>query len=132
VNELETAHLANFATAVRTRKTSDLNAEALEGHLSAACPHLANVSHRLGKRSSPDAIRESIRSNGEFADAFERCRDHLRANGVDVSLDQAHLGPWVTFDPAQGRFVGDFAEQANQLSQRAYRKPFAVPTEIEK
>ena len=46
---LETAHLSNFVAAVRSRKASDLAAEALQGHLSAACCHMANVSHRLGK-----------------------------------------------------------------------------------
>ena len=52
---LETAHLSNFVAAVRSRKASDLAAEALQGHLSAACCHMANISHRLGKQSSPEA-----------------------------------------------------------------------------
>jgi predicted dehydrogenase len=125
--EMESAHMANFVAAVRTRKSADLNAEALVGHYSTACAHMANVSHRLGQRSAPDTIREAIRANAESLDAFERCREHLQANGVDLSLDQATLGPWVTLDHKQGRFVGAFAEQANALSQRAYRKPFVVP-----
>jgi hypothetical protein len=33
----------------------------------------------------------------------------------------------VTFDPKQERFVGDFADDANNLSRRQYRKPFVVP-----
>jgi predicted dehydrogenase len=125
--EMESAHLANFVAAVRTRKSADLNAEALVGHYSTACAHMGNVSHRLGQRSAPETIRESVRANAESLDAFERCREHLHANGVDLSLDQATLGPWVTLDHKQGRFVGAFAEQANALSQRAYRKPFVVP-----
>lgn len=127
-SDLESAHLANFVAAVKSRRTADLNAAAAEGHLSAACSHMANVSHRLGKRAAPEAIRDGIRSQHEMAEAFQRCQEHLRANGVDLSVDQAVVGPWVMFDHVQGRFVGPFAEAANQLSQRDYREGFAVPT----
>ncbi|MHC5544861.1 Gfo/Idh/MocA family oxidoreductase, partial [Singulisphaera rosea] len=71
---LEITHLTAFLNGVRSRKTSDLGAEAIEGHRSTAGCHMANVSHRLGKASTPDAIRASISSNGEMADAFDRCR----------------------------------------------------------
>ncbi len=124
---METAHLSSFVTAVRSRKASDLAAEALEGHRSTACCHMANVSHRLGKQSSPEAIRAAITGNAEMADAFERCRGYLRENGVDLDATPATLGPWVTLDADQGRFVGDFADAANELSRREYRKPFVVP-----
>jgi predicted dehydrogenase len=125
--ELERAHLSAFMAAVRSRKTSDLRAEALEGHRSTACCHLANVSHRLGKQSSPEAIRAAISANAPLADAFERCREYLRANGVDLDATPASLGPWVTFDAKHGRFVGDFADAANELARREYRKPFVLP-----
>src|SRR5947209_8920131 len=71
---LELAHLSAFLAGVRSRKASDLAAEALEGHRSTACCHMANVSHRLGKQSSPEAIRAAITGNAEMADAFERTR----------------------------------------------------------
>jgi predicted dehydrogenase len=124
---LEASHLSNFIAAVRSRKSSELVAEALEGHHSAACCHMANISYRLGKQSAPDAIRETIRTNKELSDAFERCREYLRNNGVDLSATPAVLGPWVTFDAKQERFVQDFAAQANALSERDYRRPFVVP-----
>ncbi len=124
---LEIAHLTAFATAVRSRKASDLAAEALEGHRSTACCHLANVSHRLGKESSPDAIRAATSGHTELTDAFERCREYLRDNGVDLDATPATLGPWIAFDESQGHFVGDFADAANALSRREYRKPFVVP-----
>jgi predicted dehydrogenase len=125
--ELELAHLSAFLTAVRSRKTSDLAAEALDGHRSTACCHMANVSHRLGKRLSADAIRTAITSSAEMADAFERCRAYLSENGVDLNTTPATLGPWVSLDAARGRFVGDFADAANELARREYRKPFVVP-----
>ncbi|MCY2989984.1 MAG: Gfo/Idh/MocA family oxidoreductase [Planctomycetota bacterium] len=124
---LSISHLANFVAAVRSRNIGDLHAEALQGHISAACSHIANASYRIGQRSEPHAILETIRSNRELADAFERCREHLQANGVDLAVTPAVAGPWVTLDSTQERFVGEFADQANEVSQRAYRKPFVVP-----
>ena len=124
---LETDHLANFLAAVRSRKADDLAAEAAQGHVSAGCCHLANISYRLGKQSTPDAIRETIKANRELLDAFDRCREYLRENGVDLDATPAVLGPWVTLDSKQEGFVNDFADAANDLSQRSYRPPFVVP-----
>ncbi len=70
---------------------------------------------------------ETTRANRELSDAFERCREYLRGNGVDLGEKQAVLGPWVTFDSQQERFVGEFADAANSLCRRDYRKPFTVP-----
>jgi len=88
---------------------------------------MANVSHRLGKQALPEAVRAAITGNAEMADAFDRCREYLRENGVRLDATPAILGPWVTLDAKQGRFVGDFADAANHLSRRAYREPFVVP-----
>jgi len=120
-------HLANFVSAVRSRRAGDLHAEVIEGHVSTACCHMANISYRLGKRSPPGAILETIRGNAELSDAFQRCRDYLRANNIDLAATQAVLGPWVTLDGQQERFVGEFAQEANELCHRAYRAPFVVP-----
>ncbi len=42
-------HFANFIDAIRSGKDSDLNCDIHDGHLSAALPHLANISYRLGR-----------------------------------------------------------------------------------
>lgn len=125
--DLDASHLANFLGAVRTRKTSGLAAEAIEGHLSAACCHLPNISHRLGQASSSEAIRERIRAHPQLLDAFERCQVYLRENGVDLRATPAVLGPWVTFHASEEKFVGDFSAQASQFLRREYRAPFVVP-----
>ena len=125
--DLEMAHLSAFLAGVRSRKASDLAAESIEGHRSTACCHMANVSHRLGKQASPEAIKAAVSGNAELGDAFDRCREYLRENGVDLEANPATLGPWVTLDPDKGRFTGDFADAANQLSRREYRKPYVVP-----
>lgn len=124
---LEASHLSNFLAAVRSRKAGDLAAEAVQGHLSAAGCHAANISYRLGKQSPPEAIRQTVQGNRVLLDAFERCREYLSENGVELSATPAVLGPWVTYDPKPERFVKDFAAQANELSRRHYRRPFVVP-----
>jgi hypothetical protein len=125
--KLETAHLANFIAAVRSRKSGDLVAEAQEGHYSTACCHLANISQRLGQPSAPEAIRESLKGNRDLADAFERCREYLSQNQVNLEKTPAVLGPWVTYDSKQERFIGEHAGPANALARREYRAPFVVP-----
>jgi hypothetical protein len=124
----EIRHATNFIEAVRSRDAGQLRAPAIEGHLSAACFHMANISYRIGAASDPEAMREATRSNRELADAFERFREHLAANGVDINLKRGVLGPWVTLDPDQERFVNEHADEANALVTRAYREPFVVPT----
>jgi predicted dehydrogenase len=125
---LEIPHLSNFVAAMRSRRAGDLACEALAGHHSAACSHMANISHRLGRSAAPDAIRERIQSQRELAEAFDRCREYLRENGVDLGVTPAVLGPWVTYDAKQERFVNDFAAAANALDRREYRHPFVLPT----
>ncbi|MBI1787618.1 MAG: Gfo/Idh/MocA family oxidoreductase [Acidobacteria bacterium] len=53
-------HMANFLKAVRSRKHTDLNAGILEGHLSAALCHLANISYRTGRKLRFDAATEKF------------------------------------------------------------------------
>ena len=126
--QIQTAHVANFVEAVRTRNGGHLKAPIVEGHRSTACCHLANVSYRIGKQSNPEAIAERTRANPELADAFERCREHLLSSGVDLGKTRGVLGPWVTLDAASEQFVGDFAQEANAIGVRQPREPFVVPT----
>jgi len=53
-------HFRNFIDAVRSRKREDLNADILEGHLSAAHCHLANISYRLGRALRFDPVKEAF------------------------------------------------------------------------
>lgn len=126
-SEMVNAHLANFVTAVQDRKSENLKAEAVEGHLSAICFHAANVSHRLGASASPEKISAAVKQNALASDAFERCQEHLKMNGVDLQSSKATLGPMLNLDVEQQQFVGDLADEANALSRRQYRKPFVVP-----
>ena len=53
--------LGNFLAAVRSRRSADLNAEILEGHLSSALCHTGNISYRLGRASVPEEKRRAYR-----------------------------------------------------------------------
>jgi len=126
-------HLFNFIRAVRSRKVGDLRADVLEGHLSTALVHMANISYRLGTPHSPEEAREAIVDRGsEAAEALARCREHLAVNGVDWSKAKFVVGPWLEMDGRSERFVGDagIAARANQLARPPYRKPFVVPDEV--
>src|SRR5205085_12264042 len=78
------SHFANFIDAVRSRKHTDLKADILEGHLSSALCHTANISYRLGKQHSPEEIRDAVKSNKDLSEALGRMEEHLAANKVDL------------------------------------------------
>ncbi len=124
-DKFEGDHFANFITAVRSRKVSDLHADIEQGHLSSALCHTSNISYRLGAKASPDAIKEAVKSNSDLLNTFERFQQHLAVNGVDISMDKATLGVPLKMDPKTETFIGN--EQANAMLKRTYRAPFVVP-----
>jgi predicted dehydrogenase len=58
-------HFANFLDAIRSGKDSDLTCDILEGHMSAALPHLANISYRLGRGLQFDGAKEKFVNDRE-------------------------------------------------------------------
>ncbi len=72
-------HFENFRKAVMSRRVSDLNCDVLEGHLSAALCHLANISYRTGDKLlfNPD--------NERFVGNF----------GANTLLKRDYRAPWV-------------------------------------
>ncbi len=125
-------HFGNFVDAVHSRDRERQNAEILGGHLSAGLCHLGNISYRLGQEASPKEILAQLQSRklgDDVKDTFERTRQHLAKNGVDIEKTRLTLGPWLKFDPEKERFVGN--EAANAMLTREYREPFVVPSESE-
>ncbi|MDD5520058.1 MAG: Gfo/Idh/MocA family oxidoreductase [Kiritimatiellae bacterium] len=123
-------HHENFIKAVRSRNISDLKADIREGHLSAALCHMGNISHIVGKEVSSDQVLEVVKSDKVLAETFDRFEQHLLANKVNFKATPRILGPMLTMDPATERFTGDFADSANKLLTREYRKPFVVPEQV--
>ncbi len=124
-------HHANWIKAIRSRKQADLNADILEGHLSSALCHTGNISYRLGARKSPDEIKDAIKSNPGFTEAFGRMTEHLAANGVDIAKEQISLGVPLKMNPKTERFTaGPSLDEANELLTRPYRPGFVVPAKV--
>jgi predicted dehydrogenase len=119
-------HYANFLKAVQSRKSSDLNADILEGHLSSALCHTGNISYRLGKQTSTNDILAKIKSDKNASESFGRMLEHLKINEVDLEKTKATLGPVLTMDPKTERFKGSGADKANALLKRDYRKPYVI------
>jgi predicted dehydrogenase len=122
------SHFANFIEAVRSRKQADLKADILEGHLSSALCHTANISYRLGKPHSPEELRDAIKDNKDLSEMLGRMEQHLSANKVDLHSTPAMLGMSLSMDPKTERFLDN--AQANALLRRDYRKPFEVPEKV--
>ena len=123
-------HQANFIRAMRSRKISELRADVLEGHVSATLCHMANISYRLGRKESVGKIRQMITANDILVEAFERCLEHLKANGVDLQRDPLTIGPALTFDQKREEFTGEFSGLANMYLTRNYREPYIVPDQV--
>ena len=130
VNKFEGSadHFANFLSAVRSRKHTDLNADIWEGHLSSALCHTGNISYRLGRTASPDEIKEQIKGEKNATETFERMAAHFDANGVDLSKSKATLGVPLRMDPRVEKFIGNTA--ADAMLTREYRAPFIVPERV--
>jgi len=71
-----TPHIENFLDAVRSRNYKDLNGDVLEGHLSAALVHMANISYRTGRKLTFDAATETFVNDPE---ANQFVRDKYRS-----------------------------------------------------
>ena len=121
-------HYANFINAVRSRKSSDLNAEVLEGHLSAAIAHQANISYQLGSKKTPDQVRDTVKNDKSVAEALGRMEEHLAANNVDLKNTTLTLGPVLEMNPKTERFTN--SDDANKLVTREYRNGYVVPEKV--
>jgi hypothetical protein len=61
----EVSHFQNFIDCVRSRKREDLRCEILEGHMSTALCHLANIAFRTGRKLTFDPAAETFPGDPE-------------------------------------------------------------------
>jgi hypothetical protein len=127
-------HMENFIQAVRSRKASDLKAPIEGAHLSSALCHLANISYRLGSKTSPQELEAKMSSRPEMAETLGRFESHLVANGIDLAATRPVLGPVLDFLPDEERFVSrspyDLGAFANRLVRPEYRAPYVIPDKV--
>ncbi len=123
-------HYANFFAAVRNRKSDTLHGEILEGHLSSALCHTANISYRTGKQVGLSELREqlsAVKTSENATETLERTLKHLSDNKVTLGdANKFTVGGNLKFDPIKESFPGNDA--ANAMLTREYRAPFVVPT----
>jgi predicted dehydrogenase len=118
----------NFIEAVRNRKEEHLDAHVYEGHVSSGLCHLANVSYRLGEKSSFNKKNKSFGSNKKGYEYFERMQEHLKENGLNLEETDYIVGRNLEFDAKTETIKGD--EEANALLSRNYRSPYIVPEKV--
>ena len=123
----EDRNMRNFIEVVRRRKTAELYAPVGEGHASSALCHLGNISHRVGRTTSPGELRERIAGHSGLAESCGRMFEHLHINQVDLDATPLTLGAALTWEESAQRFTGDGAASANPLLTRDYRAPYVVP-----
>ncbi len=121
-------HFGNFIEAVRSRKTEDLHADILQGHLSSALCHTGNISQRLGQTKSQEELTAALKDDKVLTESFGRMKEHLAENKVDLSKTPLTLGTPLTMDPGTEKFTGNDA--ANAMLTRPYRAPFVVPDKV--
>ena len=64
-NQLSPNHFENFIECVRSRKVESLHCDILEGHMSAALCHMANISYRTGRKLVFDPKTETFGNDAE-------------------------------------------------------------------
>jgi hypothetical protein len=127
------SHQANFLKALRSRKTSDLNAPILEGHVSSAVCHLGNLSYRLGRPGDTRACQAALGNQPPIAEGFPRLIKSLEGIGVNLDKTPFSLGPWLELDTQTGDILkagdGDVEqlEQARRLARGSQRAPYVFP-----
>lgn len=124
-------HFGNFLDAVRSRKSEDLNSDALQGHYSAALADLANISYYLGEKNKVSvaearAVLEDVKCGDQNIETLYRTARHLTDNGVDLDKYPMSMGPMLKFDPDKEVFTNNAA--ANEMLTAEYRENFGCPT----
>jgi predicted dehydrogenase len=122
-------HFGSFLNAVRSRRVEDLNADVLDGHLSSALCHLANISYRLGERVSWDQRAKALGDNKIVVETFEALQSSLtRGLGLKLDGETYQLGAELAFDPSAEKFINN--AKADRLLTREYREPYVVPEKV--
>ncbi len=121
-----------FITAVRAGDPNLANGNAMDAHYGCVLGHLMNNSYRLGQKKPFNDKAFDFGDNADAVEHFGRLHAIMR-DGVGVSESDAeyNVGPWLTFDPATERHVGEHAEAANKLLKDPNNAGFQVPTVAE-
>jgi predicted dehydrogenase len=120
---------ASFIAACRAADPGMANGNAFDAHYGCVLGHLMNNSYRLGEKVPFNAKAGRFGDNQLAHEHFLKLHGIMR-DGVGVPEDGAEyvVGPWLTFDPATERHVGEHADEANALLKDPNSPGFEVPT----
>ncbi|MCB1228343.1 MAG: Gfo/Idh/MocA family oxidoreductase [Verrucomicrobiales bacterium] len=121
------SHMENWLQSIRDGRLASPHLDIAHGHVSASLAHLANISYRIGKTASPDEVRERLQGHALAQQTLQDFQSNLDANGIDMAVEKAVLGPWLEIDPETEAFVGEFAAEANALREETYREGHELP-----
>jgi hypothetical protein len=119
-------HAQNFIDVLRSGRREDLAAEIEVGHFGTTICHQANIAWRVGAQATPDEVRASVKTHEDALNTLKDMLEQLEGNTVDLAKQPFVLGPQLTYDRRQERFVGVNAEPANRLLKCSYREPFVL------
>jgi len=124
------AHAQNFIDCLRSGRREDLAADIEKGHLSTVICHQANIAWRAGAEASVDEVYDSMKSHQDALYTLTDMLQQLAGNGVDLAKKPFVLGPQLTYDRKNERFIGPGSEKANKYVKCSYRKPFVMPENV--
>jgi hypothetical protein len=119
----------SFIAAVRAGNPDMANGDALTAHRSCLVGHLMNNSYRLGEQVPFDKRAGKFGDNKDAAEHFAALHDMMANEAGIGAIDGAKytVGPMLEFDAQQEKFVGNRANEANQLLRDKNNSNFAVP-----
>ncbi|MBB5036679.1 Gfo/Idh/MocA family protein [Prosthecobacter dejongeii] len=120
-------HMLNFINSVRAGKLTKDVLHVSHGYHAAALAQMANISYRLGKQISNDEVKERLSNSKAAQETFDHFVENLVANKIDMKAEMAQVGPWLDFDPVAEKFTGEFAEEANKMTNGDYAAGFELP-----
>lgn len=124
------AHARNFIDAIRSGRRQDLAAEIEGGHQSTVICHQANIAWRAGAETSVEEVRAAMKSHEDALNTLNDMLEQMDGNDVDLKKEPFILGPMLTYDRKQEKFVGANAEKANKFVTCSYREPFVIRDEV--
>jgi len=129
-------HMDNFLAAVRSRRTADLAAPAITGHVTAAMCHYGNISLRIGDAADPAMITRALAAIPAAAEIGRSVQQHLGVHGIDLARHRLTLGPWLEINPATDDITSVSSRDEAALKRARYllhevqRPPFVIPDKV--
>ena len=123
-------HELNFVKAVRASDRSQLNAEINAGHLSTSICRQANIAFRVGREANGNEVRNSFGDHKDMTHTLETMVAQIERNGVNLSEKNFIASPKLRYDRKAERFIGQYADAANQFVTNSYLALFTLPANL--